>query len=77
MCVFLSDACEGRTHAHHAVYRSQGGKDDVAIPLCARHHMQLHAACGVFKGWTRLERFAWAMKAIAETRAAFEASRAA
>lgn len=63
--------CEGRIHAHHAIHRSQGGKDDSAVPLCDRHHRQWHDANGVFAGLSRLERFAWAQRAIARTQAAY------
>lgn len=67
MCVLLSDSCEGRTHAHHAIHRSQGGKDRDAIPFCMRHHWHWHNARGPFGGWSKMERFAWAVKAIANT----------
>lgn len=67
--VFQS-TCRGRVHAHHAIHRSQGGKDSDAIPLCERHHQQWHDANGVFAGLSKLERFAWSQRAIAVTRAA-------
>jgi hypothetical protein len=63
------NCCDGRIHAHHAIHRSQGGKDRDAIPLCEKHHRQWHEANGVFAEFSRLERFAWAVRAIAETRA--------
>lgn len=57
-------------HAHHAIHRSQGGKDDVAVPLCLFHHACWHQHAGVFAGLSRMQRFAWAMQAIAVTREA-------
>lgn len=69
-CFVASSACWGRIHAHHAIHRSQGGKDDVAVPLCFHHHACWHGAIGVFTGLSRMQRFAWAMKAIAVTREA-------
>lgn len=65
--------CWGGIHPHHAIHRSQGGKDDAAVPLCFRHHRAWHDHDGVFKGLSRLERFAWAVRAIAATQAAYEA----
>lgn len=67
--------CFGRIHAHHAIHRSQGGKDDSAVPLCDRHHRQWHDANGVFAGLSKFERFAWATRAIARTQAAYRGQR--
>jgi hypothetical protein len=64
--------CEGRMHAHHAVNRARGGKDDTCIPLCDRHHSQWHGATGVFRFLGKLQRFAWSMKQIAATQAAWK-----
>ncbi len=46
--------------------------DKTAIPLCDRHHRQWHDANGVFAGLSKLERFAWSVRAIAATQAARE-----
>ncbi len=69
-CFFVGGTislCEGRVHAHHAIHRSRGGKDDSAIPLCQEHHRAWHEALPPFRGLSRLERFAWAMRVVAET----------
>lgn len=36
--------CAGRTHIHHAILRSQGGRDhpDDLLTLCERHHDHAH-----------------------------------
>jgi hypothetical protein len=63
-------ACEGRTHAHHAGRKpgvAMKADDSTAIPLCDRHHRQWHDANGVFAGLTKLQRFAWSQRAIADT----------
>jgi len=67
--------CEGPIHAHHAVTRARGGKDDTCIPLCNRHHMQWHDANGVFAGMTRFERFAWSVAAIEATQRTYRESK--
>lgn len=66
--------CEGPVHAHHAIHRSQGGKDVDAVPLCAKHHRAWHEDRPPFRGLDRLQRFAWATRAIADTRAAIAAT---
>jgi hypothetical protein len=60
--------CDGRIHAHHAIHRSQGGDDHDAIPLCQKHHMDWHECTGPFRGLSKLERFAWSVNAISQTR---------
>ena len=65
--------CRQPIHAHHAINRARGGKDDTCVPLCELHHSDWHHACGVFRRLNRLERFAWSMRAIAETQAAYKA----
>ena len=67
--------CFPPVHAHHAIHRSQGGKDDVAVPLCQAHHDLWHRHNGPFRGLSRLERFAWAQQAITATQRAWAASR--
>jgi len=73
-CMIQNGNCYGPVHAHHAIHRSQGGKDRQAIPLCQQHHLCWHVGRGVFFGLSKLQRFAWAMKAIADTQAAYAAA---
>lgn len=68
-CVVRSVRCAGPIHAHHAIHRSQGGKDHDAVPLCMVHHSDWHTHSGPFFTLSKLERWAWAMRVIAETRA--------
>lgn len=68
--------CEGRIHAHHAGRRpgvAMKAPDDTAIPLCEKHHGSFHAAVGIFYDWTKMERFAWSMRMIAETQSRYRA----
>lgn len=67
--------CQGTIHAHHAGRRpgiAMKAPDNTAIPLCADHHRAWHDASGVFARLTKMERFAWSQRAIAETQAACE-----
>jgi hypothetical protein len=73
-CLVARD-CFGRIHAHHAVHLSRGGTDADAVPLCMKHHGEWHGAIGAFRWFGKLMRFAWAVRAIAETRIAVAASR--
>jgi hypothetical protein len=59
--------CGGDIVAHHAGPKSN---DSTAVPLCVKHHAQWHDANGVFKGWDREQRRAWAAATIAWTRMA-------
>ena len=60
-------------HVGDAVGR-YGREDLDTVPLCSMHHRinGFDTYSGPFKGWSRLERFAWATKAITETRAAYK-----
>jgi hypothetical protein len=66
-------ACRRPSQAHHAGLRGLGQRasDDTAVPLCAQHHADWHAAAGPFRGWDRAARAAWALTVIAETRALY------
>lgn len=50
------DRCgESAIHAHHRTGRkgmSQRAHDHQAMPLCWKHHRQLHDLAGFFAGWT-------------------------
>jgi len=66
----------GRIHAHHAGRKpgvAMKAVDDTAIPLCEHHHRCWHDATGLFRGLTKMERFAWSIQAIAATQAAYKA----
>ena len=70
----IANTCWGGTHAHHAIHLSQGGTDADAIPLCMRHHAHWHnPISGVFKGWSKMERWAWSLTQIAGIRARYAA----
>ena len=58
---FSTNVCTAPVEAHHAGRRGLGQKadDNTAIPLCRRHHRELHDARGAFAGWTKAERRAW------------------
>jgi hypothetical protein len=63
--------CAGIVEAHHAGKRPGVAKkapDDTAIPLCSTHHIDWHAASGVFRGLDQAARRAWADGAIAMVR---------
>ena len=64
--------CIGSVHPHHAIHLSQGGKDRDAVPLCMAHHRQWHDHNGVFRGMNRMQRWAWSVKAISDTQAAYK-----
>lgn len=69
----LVRVCHGIMHAHHAGRRPGVGmkcSDLETIPLCGSHHMQWHAGSGVFIGWDKARRMAWADEQIAFTQAA-------
>lgn len=61
----------GRIHAHHAGRRPGVGMkadDSTVIAMCEKHHRAWHDATGVFAGWTKADRRAWADAAIDDTR---------
>jgi hypothetical protein len=71
----IISVCEGRVHAHHAGRRPGVGMkapDDTAIPLCDKHHRAFHDHRPPFAGLSKFELFAWSMRVMAETRAAWE-----
>lgn len=74
-CAVASVRCSGPIHAHHAIHRSQGGKDQDAVPLCMVDHKHWHEGTGPFSRWSKMERFAWAVQAIAITREAVATQR--
>lgn len=55
--------CKGDVVAHHAGPKNN---DSTAVPLCWRHHNDWHSinGNGVFKGWSKESRRAWADSAI-------------
>ena len=64
--------CNGPIQAHHQIER-RGGKirthDITAIPLCMRHHIeQWHGYDGVFRDWSKDQRYDWEQEQIRETR---------
>lgn len=77
-CVWLLDLandCYGVVQAHHSTVGraySRRSTDLDAMPLCERHHHDLHNFSGPFKGWTREERAEFQLARSAEYRAEME-----
>lgn len=65
--------CFRAAQAHHAGTRGLGQRapDRTCIPLCARHHRDLHDATGVFLGWSKAQRREWQDERIAEMQALY------
>lgn len=44
MCAVANrgDDCFGKMHAHHVTTRGAGGGDEQVVPLCAKHHDEIH-----------------------------------
>lgn len=66
--------CEGRIEAAHLRDMTGLGlkePDRNAIPLCSLAHRMFDQHKGIFLGWSKLERFAWFMGAIAVTQARY------
>ena len=65
---------------HHATHLDNGGgvgmgmrgHDHRAIPLCRKHHMEIHSLGGPFRGWLRDHVRAWVDARIEESRARYE-----
>lgn len=71
----LSHRCERGIQASHLRRNTGLGlkePDRNAIPMCAGIHEQWEQHRGIFAGWTKLERFAWFTRAIAETQATYK-----
>lgn len=68
----LSAFCNGGREAHHMGGRGLGQKcsDLETVPFCAEHHRQWHDCAGLFAGWPKSRRGAYAQASIAQTRAA-------
>jgi hypothetical protein len=41
-CSYLRETQRGRTIPHHTKTRRTGGRDDVTLPLCEQHHVEIH-----------------------------------
>lgn len=65
----VGSECYGPVHAHHAGERPGLGikaSDYTCIPLCQKHHSDLHSCCGYFQ-MTRQELRLWQDRAIVRT----------
>lgn len=51
--------------------KGQRAHDAWAIPLCLKHHAQLHSLSGFFKGYTRLTLGEWQSAQVKALRAAY------
>lgn len=66
--------CEGRTEACHEGPKpgmSMKCDDAQTMPMCTAHHRQWTDHVGMFKGWSKERRRAWADERIAETTARY------
>ncbi len=55
-------ACSDTVQPHHSTLGrglSQKSSDLDAMPMCAKHHHQLHNFTGFFAGWSREQRAEW------------------
>ncbi len=75
-CIFEGGDCEGPVCAHHEQGHGLALKapDDRTMALCHRHHMDLHALRGRFKGWTKAQRKQWEAEMVEKYRALYEES---
>jgi hypothetical protein len=79
-CIFAGDIygvhkCDRNIQASHLRNMTGLGRkepDQMAVPMCAGLHEQWEQHRGVFRRWTKMERFACFVRWIAETRAAWE-----
>lgn len=64
--------CLGIIVAHHRTGAPMGMKvgDDETMPLCWKHHGELHSLAGAFKGWLKKRLRDWQTEMIEQTRAA-------
>lgn len=60
--------CGGPVEAHHKTGAGMGlrAHDHETMPLCAKHHKQLHEFTGMFEHDSRMSRLAWQERRIAE-----------
>ena len=42
-CAVRDHTCEGEIAPHHVKTKGSGGSDYATIPLCAKHHAEIHA----------------------------------
>ena len=63
--------------AHHITGAGMGMKahDRDTIPLCRKHHSELHSLSGYFKGWSGAKLRNWQVEAVRQTRAYLEKAR--
>lgn len=54
--------------------KGQRASDLEGMPLCHRHHGQLHSLSGCFSGWTRAQLREWQNLQVTELRARYEAT---
>jgi hypothetical protein len=57
----MNDPCSLEIDVHHQTGGGMALKssDERAFPLCHKHHMDFHAARGVFRDWDKARRRAW------------------
>ncbi len=58
----LNDPCSLELDIHHDTGRrgmGQKSSDERTFPLCHKHHMDFHAARGIFRDWDKVRRHAW------------------
>lgn len=73
----LASRCGGAVQAHHHTHdrgMSRKADDSRAMPLCAGHHGEFHAAAGAFKVLNQEARRVWQDEQVEHTRAALAAT---
>lgn len=66
----LMSRCYGAMQAHHSTGAGMGMKssDFETMSLCAKHHLEFHAAAGPFRSMSKSDKRQWQDNAIEETR---------
>ncbi|MES1164180.1 MAG: hypothetical protein ABUR63_00365 [Verrucomicrobiota bacterium] len=73
-CARFLSPCRGRIEANHAGVKPGFAlkcSDFETLPKCSKHHRQWTEHAGVFEGWTKAFRRAWADENIAYTQRLF------
>lgn len=65
-CALHGQGCEGRIDPHH---RTGAGlalraPDDQTMPLCRKHHRELHDCRGHFEGWVKAQLKLWQLEMV-------------
>ena len=71
--------CYGIVEAHHLTGAglSRKANDNETVPLCSKHHKNLHEFTGPFRDMTREQRRDWQLNQIRRVRALYASTQAA